>query len=105
MTIKRDINKLIPPRLRGKQRLPALSGNRSIAASRGIGKPSASNATAGIASPLTERPNSRTFHTTTRTLRSTDGLFTLSYRNVKMVSMTDAASRPVVFVYDDYVPT
>lgn len=65
MTIKRDINTLIPPRQRGKKRLAPLSGNRSIAASRGIGKLAAG----GI-------------RTEFRTLYSSDGIFRLDYQHV-----------------------
>jgi hypothetical protein len=65
VTIKRDINKLIPPRVRGKKRLAPLAGSRSIGASRGIGKLTAS-------AIRTER----------RTLLSSDGIFSLDYYHV-----------------------
>jgi hypothetical protein len=66
VTIKRDINKLIPPRARGKKRLAPLGGSRSIGASRGIGK-------------LTSRA---TLSTETRELTSSDGLFVMRYEHV-----------------------
>jgi hypothetical protein len=102
VTIKRDINALIPPKARGKKRLAPLAGNRSIKASRGVGKPAAAATANGIASPLTEIAGSRTFHTTERELRSSDGLFVVSYYNIKQLRMRDAASSEVVFIYDDY---
>lgn len=101
MTIKRDINKLIPPKARGKKRLPALAGNRSIAGSRGIGRASGSAASGGIASPLTEVAGQRVYHTTARSLISSDGLFTLMYYNLKSIRFLDAKSRTVIINYDD----
>jgi hypothetical protein len=65
MTIKRDINKLIPTRQRGKQRLAPLSGAQQIAAKRGVGL-------AGGAVLRTEA----------RTLKSSDGIFELDYLHV-----------------------
>jgi hypothetical protein len=66
VTIKRDINKLIPPRARGKKRLAPLAGNRSIGAARGIGKLTTAN----------------TIRTEMRTLYSSDGIFRLDYQHV-----------------------
>jgi hypothetical protein len=66
VTIKRDINKLIPPRARGKKRLAPLAGNRVIGASRGIGRLSAR----------------ATLRTEIRELTSSDGLFVMRYEHV-----------------------
>ncbi len=67
MTIKRDINKLIPPKTRGKKRLAPLSGSRSIAPSRGIGRLSSGGLR--LATELRE-------------LTSSDGLFVMVYQHV-----------------------
>jgi hypothetical protein len=101
VTIKRDINKLIPPKARGKKRLAPLGGNRSIAASRGVGKLSSGTSASGIASPLTEVAGQRAYHTTIRSIRSSDGLFVLAYYNLKSIRFLDAKSRTVIFNYDD----
>ncbi len=101
MTVKRDINKLIPSRARGKKRLAPLGGSRSIAASRGIGMLSGAANSGGIASPLTEVAGQRTHHTTARSLTSSDGLFVLTYYNLKTIRFLDAKGRAVIFNYDD----
>jgi hypothetical protein len=93
VTIKRDINKLIPPKARGKKRLAPLAGSRSIGASRGIGKPGGGQA--GF--DFTER--SRAFYATARELRSSDGLFVLQYYNVSRITMNRG-----VFTYLDHDP-
>ncbi len=94
MTIKRDINKLIPPKARGKKRLAPLAGSRSIGASRGIGKPGSGGQSG---SDFTER--SRAFYATARELRSSDGLFVLQYYNVWQITMNRG-----VFTYLDHDP-
>jgi hypothetical protein len=66
VTIKQDINRLIPPRARGKKRLATLGGNRSIGASRGIGR-------------LTQGAK---LSTELRELTSSDGLFVMRYMHV-----------------------
>jgi hypothetical protein len=93
VTIKRDINKLIPPKARGKKRLALLAGSRSIGASRGLGKPGGKSAAV-----FTER--SRAFHNALRELRSSDDLFVLEFRNVAQITMVDQT----IFKYIDYNP-
>jgi hypothetical protein len=66
VTIKRDINNLIPPKARGKKLLAPLSGSLSIAQSRGIGRLS----------------NGGKLATELRELKSSDGLFVMVYQHV-----------------------
>ena len=80
MTIKRDINKLIPPKARGKKRLAPLAGNRSIGASRGIGKQGT-----GQGATTTYAERSRSYYSTARELRSADGLFVLQWHSLKQM--------------------
>jgi hypothetical protein len=94
VTIKGDITRLTPQRQRGKLRLPALSGSRTIAASKGSARPTASS------TGMSFTESSRSFYPTLRTLRSSDGLFVLRYYNVRQIIMGN-----VPFTYLDYDPS
>jgi hypothetical protein len=90
VTIKRDINKLIPPKARGKKRLAPLAGNRSIAAARGLGRPGADT---GIASPLTETSRGNYDEAL---VYSSSGLFVFRYAQPRTLSLRDGKGRGVV---------
>lgn len=51
----------------------------------------------GIASPLTETPNSRTYYDETSSLYSSDYMLAVEIEPLKSVTMTDADSQTVVF--------
>ena len=51
----------------------------------------------GIASPLTETPNSRTYYVETSSLYSSDYMLAVEIEPLKSVTMTDADSQTVVF--------
>lgn len=53
----------------------------------------------GIASPLTETAGNRAYHSTDATMVSSDGMFTLQYRPVSVIEMTDANGAAVTFNY------
>jgi hypothetical protein len=74
----------------------------------GVGLPAAqqsvSSSSSGIGGPFTEIAGSRTFHSTVRNLKSSDGLFVLEYYNLRQIKMVDGGGSSVIFNYDDYSP-
>lgn len=88
---------------RGTKRLPAVKKRGAIVSKAGRGKPGPTTAAAGsgIASPLTEVAKTRTFYSQIRELKSTDGLFTLEYRNPLQLTWRDAVAREVKMILDD----
>jgi hypothetical protein len=82
-----------------KNTLKPLPARGSITAKAQKGKRTGGGTT--IKSPLTETAGSRTYHASLRTIKSSDGLFVLVYRNTNTVSTVDAGGNAVVFVYDN----
>ena len=107
--IRDNISGLSKPR-RG-QKIPKKNKSQGTLVPRaGVGKPSITGsgsaaAGGGIASPLTEVDNSRTYYTTVREYKSSDGIFVIEYHNIKTINMTDAKQAPVQFVYKDVTPS
>lgn len=54
----------------------------------------------GISSPLTETPDTRTFHPV-RTITTTDGLFVFAMARTATVTMTDATGAEVLMEFDN----
>lgn len=61
---------------------------------------SSSGTGSGIASPLTEDDNTRTYYSSTE-LQSSDGLFIMEILNIKSASFSDANGNAVTVNYDD----
>ncbi len=71
---------------------PTITGVNGVGAVGGV---------AGIASPLTETDaEDREFHTTPRTITSTDGVFTIELRDLLSIDMVDANANDVQFIFD-----
>ena len=91
-----DLNRVVvhPPKQR--ERLgPA--GAPGALPGRGTGKPG--DASAGIASPLTEHDYTKRTFQPAMIIESSDGLFTFKLKPVKRIVMTDAGGRVVEFIY------
>jgi hypothetical protein len=75
-----------------------------IASSSSIGKPATpsggSSSASSVVGNFVEVAESRTYHTTERHVYSSDGLFSLVYKNIKSLSMTTAQGTSS-FVYQD----
>lgn len=95
-----DINRLATPQgqrrtLRQVQPVGALPASRG----RGVYTPPEASTGGGIASPLTENDNSRTYHDT-RFIYSNDYLLAMEVRPLKALTMTDADGETVVLNFD-----
>jgi hypothetical protein len=77
-----------------------------VAASLGVGYEGATSRFGGggggaISSPLTEEDaGTRTLHPNPRVITSTDGIFSIEVRDIRQMTLTDANSIPVVFIFD-----
>lgn len=60
-----------------------------------LGNRAATVADSGIASPLTEVPNSRAYHSN-QTLTSTNGLFVFTVKPISELHLADAAGRAIL---------
>lgn len=77
---------------------PPTKPRPTIPAASGVGSVGAG---AGVASPFTEPDaNARTYHTTPRTVTSTDGVFTIEIQDIETVEMEDANGNAVEFEFD-----
>lgn len=74
-----------------------------IPARSGSGLPHSGSA-ASLASPLTETKYSDRTFWSTKTLTSTDGLFTLKIKPIKVMKFKDANLSDLVINYQDIVP-
>ena len=94
-----DINAFLNPP-RQTRALRTLEPRGGVPASRGTGvyTPAATGTGGGIASPLTETPNTRTFHESVIRM-SMDGAVFFEVRAAKTVTMTDANGATVLMEY------
>lgn len=100
-SVVQDINRLTRPRPQRKP-LPSIEPVGAVPASRGRGdyKAPPPSAAGGIASPLTETPNSREYYAAVNR-PSTDGMVFFSVRAVWRVHMTDANDAEVVQEFEN----
>ena len=92
-----DIQSLVQPPRQAKP-LPRIDPVGALPASQGRGVYKAPSGGGGIASPVTETPNTRIFHESViRT--SMDGAVFFEVRAAKTVTMTDANGAEVVMEY------
>lgn len=99
-----DINAVVQ-QTRTRSALPTVDSRGSVPAQRGTGTyqaPSSSSGS-GIASPLTETPGTRTYHTSLKVIASTDGSTFISVQLPSAVTMTDATGAEVIFNYAENI--
>lgn len=98
MTIAGDIHKLSPPPPADK-RLGSPAVPPSIVAQRGLSPVARPTGNGNIASPLTETAyTDREFHAA-QTTTSTDGVFTVAWKPIRVTKFLDANGNPVVIQY------
>jgi hypothetical protein len=97
-TLRDNVSGLNKPR-RGNKDIVSRRAAGAILPKVGVGKP-VSAAKGGSQYPTAYAELNRSFHTTVREYRSTDGLFVILYNNIKTIN-TDYAS----FSYLDFDPS
>lgn len=83
---------------RPRERLPDPPPANPIPEAVGRGVPVDSD---GISWPLIEQANARLYYDITRTVTSSDGLFTVEYRNIESTAFTDADGGGGAVFFDD----
>jgi hypothetical protein len=83
--------------------LKPLPARGALTANRKLAKPTGASSSGGggIASPLTEQPETRKFYEAVRELTSSDGLFVVEYQNPLSITTKDALSREIKIIFDD----
>lgn len=94
-----DLSRLTRKRFNQKKLLPA-QNRQSISQSASESSSSTPGTGAGIASPLTEEDNTRTYHTMTEIV-SSDGFFVMEIMHIKSADFTDDNGEPVHIDYDN----
>lgn len=100
----RDTFTSFDPRRSQSKDLPATAEKPDLPGGLGVGrdptaKKSGTDATGGIASPLTEVANSRVYQAGSTNWVSGDGLLLVVRKKIKTVKMTDANGRVVIMEY------
>lgn len=100
--IKEDLNALEKSPRKNAQ-LPQLErrGTRPAAVGVGSWREPATGAGGGIASPLVEVPGTRTQHTTSRIITTSDGMLAFAIRRTARITMRDANDAEVVMEFDN----
>lgn len=101
--LQSDLSRLASKDSRPQKTLQDRSAAAPIPASVGSARPkpaTASQQSAGIASPLTESPGTREHHPN-QTLTSSDGLFTLQYQSPSKIAFTAANGGAVDLLFVD----
>ncbi|WP_263147912.1 hypothetical protein [Pseudomonas sp. RIT-PI-AD] len=96
-----NLNRLVNPP-RQNQPLRPLDPRGKLAAQTGKGtwnKPATNTGTGGVASPLTEVPNTREYYDPISNLYSNDYFLSVELRPVKAMHMVDANNAPVVMQF------
>lgn len=104
--IQNDLNALAPsPRKQAGLRVLEGRGPRPATSSPALNRPTPTNATAGIASPLQEQTgeagaDTRTYHPE-RSVVSTDGLWVIRVKRTASITLLDANGAEVVMEFRD----
>lgn len=98
--LTRELKKLLPP-TRKRGRLAAAQDRTPIPAGQGVGKRVSTSGVStggGVASPLTEKAATRTYHPF-EVVTGSDGLEAVVYAPIDATTVVDAVGATIVFNY------